>query len=196
VDVRLPYPPGARRADRPAVAKPCSTCGELVARGYPECSSCVDSVDQLWRADWDALPDADAEQVADADVGTYAWTCTDWALRQLRCAGCRQELGAGPPECVGCAAADSARWEWDGPMTANERQLRAAVVRLRAPHRARAAVVSTSRLVLPYLLVGDVIGARTLRLVRTAVLAGRYDELAAQDSLAELPALPWRRILD
>lgn len=142
------------------------------------------------------MADADAEQVADADAGTYAWTCTDWALRQLRCAGCRNELGAGPPECVGCAAAESARWEWDGPMTPNERQLRAAVVRLRAPHRAREAVVSTSRLVLPFLLVGDVIGARTLRLVRTTVLAGRYDELAAQDSLAELPAPPWRRILD
>lgn len=134
-----------------------------------------------------------AETVADAEVGTYAWTCTDWALRQLRCAGCRSELGAGPLDCVGCAAADSARWDW--PLTPNERQLRAAVVRLRAPHRARPSVVSTSRLILPFLLVGDVVGVRTLRLVRTAVLAGRYDELAAQDSLAELPALPWRRVL-
>jgi hypothetical protein len=168
----------------------------LVGRGYPSCSSCVESVDQLWRADWDALTSADPETVVDAEVGTYAWTCTDWALRQLRCAGCRSELGAGPPECVGCAAAESARWEWDGPLTANERQLRAAVVRLRAPHRARAVVVSASRLVLPFVLVGEVIGTRTLRLVRTAVLAGRYEELAAQDSLAELPALPWRRILD
>ena len=198
MDARLPYPPGARLAARPTVAKPCATCGELVGRGYPSCSSCAESVDQLWRADWDALPaaSADPETVVDAETGTYAWTCTDWALRQLRCAGCRDELGAGPPECVGCAAAESARWEWDGPMTANERQLRAAVVRLRAPHRTRAAVVSASRLVLPFVLVGEVIGARTLRLVRTAVLAGRYEELAAQDGLAELPVLPWRRILD
>lgn len=204
VDARLPYPPGARRVDRPAAAKPCATCGELLGRGYPDCSSCANSVDRLWLADWTELRGAAderelAERVLDAEVGEYPWTCADWALRLLRCAGCRAELGAGALECVGCAAADSARWEWDdAAMTPNERALRAAVASLRTPHRSRGVIVATWRLVVPFLLVGELVTVPELRRLRTQVLAGRHAELAALDSLAELteaPLLPWRRPL-
>lgn len=199
MDARLPYPAGARLVERPAAAKPCATCGELLGRGYPECTACATSLDRFWTADWAALPTPDAERIVDAEVGEYAWTCVDWALRQLRCAGCRGELAAGAPDCVGCAAADSARWEWPREsLTSNEHTLRAAVVALRAPHRLRASVVSTWRLVVPFTVAGADVSATVLRQVRTHVLGGRYEELAAAESLvelAELPLLPWRRPL-
>jgi hypothetical protein len=191
VDARLSYPPGARRVDRPAVAVPCATCGDLTGRGYPTCAACTTFVDRFWQADWAALADADPEGVADAPVGEYAWTCVDWALRQLRCAGCRGELAAGAPDCVGCAAANSARWEWPGDDVA----LRTAVVVLRAPTWHRPAVVSTWRLLLPFVLTGASV-AGLVAPVRTQVLAGRLDELTSAESLTDLafpPLLPWRR---
>jgi len=181
------------------VAKPCATCDELLGRGYPECAACAESLDRFWQADWAALSDPDAEKIVDAEVGAYAWTCVDLALRQLTCAGCRGELAAGAPDCVGCAAADSARWEWPrASLTENEHLLRSAVVALRAPHRLRESVVSTWRLVIPFAATGADVPLPTLRQIRTHVLGGRYDELAAAETLvelAELPLLPWRRPL-
>ena len=193
MDARLPYPPGARRVERPAAAKPCATCGDLAGRGYPTCVACATFVDRFWQADWAALEDADPERVADAPVGEYAWTCVDLALRQLRCAGCRGELAAGAPDCVGCAAANSARWEW--PVTGNELALRTAVVVLRAPTWHRPAVVSTWRLLLPFVLTGAPV-ADLVPQVRTQVLAGRLADLTAAETLPDLafpPLLPWRR---
>ena len=143
-------------------------------------------------AAWAALPTQDPAVVADAPVGAYPWRCVDWALRQLRCAGCRGELAAGAPDCVGCAAADSARWEIPG--LGSDRLLRTALVVLRAPTWHRSSVVSSWRLVLPFLMTGAVVSPAALAQVRTQVLAGRYDELAAIPELPlEIPLIPWRR---
>lgn len=131
--------------------------------------------------------------MADAPNGDYPWTCVDWALRQLRCAGCGGELAAGAPGCVGCAAADAARWELE-PETSCERALRTAVVALRAPTWRRRAVASTWRLLLPFVVAGAAPTPYELREVRTQVVAGRYEELAGLESLPlEVPLLPWRR---
>jgi hypothetical protein len=181
------------RVDRPEVAKPCATCGDVLGRGYPSCAGCTEVVDRPLRAEWADLPDQDPERVADAPAGEYRWTCVDWALRQLRCEGCAGELAAGAPQCVGCAAADSARWEIEA-LTANEHALRTAAIVLRAPSWRREAVVSTWRLVLPFVLTGKVVPVESLREIRTQVLAGRYDELAALETLPlTVPLLPWRR---
>ena len=205
VDVRLPYPLGTRSGDQPAVAEPCSTCGELTGRGYPSCLGCAEVADQRWLDDWRELltewrasagsetEKALAVQVLAASAGTYSWTTVDWALRLLRCDECGGELGAGDPVCVECAAADAARWESD---SGDLHPLRLAVAALRAPHRRRASVVSTWRLVMPFLLTGQEVSAAHLRAIRAAVLAGRYTELAALErvvELANLPLLPWRR---
>lgn len=132
--------------------------------------------------------------MADAPPGEYRWTCVDWALRQLRCEGCGGELAAGSPQCVGCAAADSARWEVEA-LTGNEHALRTAAIVLRAPSWWRESVASTWRLVLPFVLTGKVVPQESLRLIRTQVLAGRYDELAALETLPlAVPVLPWRRV--
>lgn len=131
--------------------------------------------------------------MADAPPGEYRWTCVDWALRQLRCEGCGGELGAGSAHCVGCAAADSARWEVP-VLTSNEHALRTAIVMLRAPSWRREPVVSAWRLALPFVLTGKVVPPESLREIRTQVLAGRYDELAALEALPlTVPQLPWRR---
>jgi hypothetical protein len=149
-------------------------------------------VDRPLRADWSSLPDPDPSVVADAPPGEYRWTCLDWALRQLRCEGCNGELAAGAPTCVGCAAADAARWEVPA-LTTNEHALRTAAVFLRAPTWRRESVISTWRLVLPFVLTGAVVEPLSLREIRTQVLAGRYEELAALEALPlTVPLLPWR----
>lgn len=178
------------RADRPTAVKPCPTCGDLLGRGYPGCPGCAEVVDRPLRADW---VDLDPELVVDAQPDEYPWTCVDWALRQLTCEGCVGELAAGDRECVSCAAADAARWETPA-LTSNEHALRTAVVFLRAPSWRRESVASTWRLVLPFVLTGVVVPTVALRRIRTQVLAGRYDELAALEALPlVLPLLPWRR---
>ncbi|TDV40791.1 hypothetical protein [Actinophytocola oryzae] len=184
---------GSRRADRREAAAPCPACGELLGRGYPSCAACAEAVDRPLRADWDSLSSRDPEVVADAAPGEHPWTCVDWALRQLRCEGCGGELAAGAAGCVGCAAADSARWETPAP-NPHEHALRTASAVLRAPTWRREAVVSTWRLVLPFVLTGAPVSPDDLRTVRTFVLAGRYDELAALETLPlVVPLLPWRR---
>jgi hypothetical protein len=176
------------RVDRPETAKPCPTCGDLLGRGYPSCPGCAEVVDRPLRTD------LDPEQVVDAPPGEYPWTCVDGALRQLTCEGCGGELAAGDPSCVGCAAADSARWETQA-LTSNEHAHRTAAVVLRTPSWRRESVVSTWRLVLPFVLAGAVVPADALRAVRTQVLAGRYEELAALEALPlSVPLLPWRRL--
>jgi hypothetical protein len=207
------FPPGARRVERPAVATPCTNCGELVGRGYPDCAICAERIDDLWWADWRALLDAErvrpgsegeqglAELVHRADVGTYPWTCTDWALWLLRCEECGGQLGSGDPGCGVCATADAARWAWDytalrcGAMTGNEHALRVTVAGLRAPHRHRESVLAGWRLALPFLFIGETPTTQQTRRIRTLILAGRYPELAAKHSfcaMAALPELPWR----
>ncbi len=206
MDARLPYQPATRPGDRAAAVEPCSTCGELTGRGYPSCLGCAEVAEARWLVDWHALLAAErasagteaerelATRVLSADPGAYEWTCTDWALRLLRCEECGGELGAGDPVCLRCAAADAARWtSW----AAAEHTLRLAVLALRAPQRRRRAVVSTLRLVLPFLLAGQPVTAAQLRGVRAGVLAGRYSDLAALDhlgALAAFPLLPWRRL--
>ncbi len=175
------------------MAKPCATCGDLLGRGYPSCQGCAEVVDRPLRAEWADLPTQDPALVADAPPGEYRWTCVDWAVRQLRCQGCGGELAAGAPQCVGCAAADAARWEVPA-LTSNEHALRTAMVVLRAPSWRRESVASTWRLVLPFVLTGAVVPPVELREIRTQVLAGRYDELAALEALPlTVPLLPWRR---
>jgi hypothetical protein len=161
-------------------------------------------VDQRWLADWHELLAAErasagteseqslATRVLSAEAGAFSWTCTDWALRLLRCAECGAELGAGDPVCLRCAAADSARWSsWAG----DDHPLRMAALALRAPQRRRVVVVSTMRLVLPFLVAGDSVTTGQLHAIRAAVLAGRYADLTRLESLADLthlPLLPWR----
>jgi hypothetical protein len=179
------------RADRPTSVKPCPTCGELLGRGYPACPGCAEVVDRPLRADWADLADPDPAAVVDAPPGEYRWTCLDWAMRQLRCQGCGGELAAGDRSCVGCAAADAARWEVPA-LTTNEHALRTAAVVLRAPTWRRESVVASWRLVLPFVLTGAAVPS--MPEIRTLVLAGRYDELAALESLPlAVPLLPWRR---
>ncbi|MFT7841549.1 hypothetical protein Q5530_35900 [Saccharothrix sp. BKS2] len=208
-----PFPPGARRVARPAAVSPCPSCGDLAGRGYPGCRFCAELVDQYWLLDWQELLAAEqlteggagerelAELVLADEVGRHPWTCTDWAMTLVACSQCGEELGAGPVDCWRCAVADGLRWSWDhtgypGAMTAGEHLLRVARAALRAPHRRRAAVVRAWRLLLPFLLAGDLPTVGQLRRVRAAVIAGDYAELAGCAShveLASFPELPWRR---
>lgn len=162
----------------------------MLGRGYPSCPGCAEVVDRPLSTD---RADLDPERVVDAEPGEYPWTTVDWALRQLTCEDCTGELAAGDPSCVACAAADSTRWETQA-LTSNEHAHRTATVVLRTPTWRRDSVVSTWRLVLPFVLAGEVVPAATLRTIRTQVLAGRYEELAALETWPlAVPLLPWRR---
>lgn len=194
-----------RSVDPPTVDA-CASCGELTGRGYPSCLACAEVVDERWLTDWRDLlaasrasAGADSErevatQVLSAGPDAYPWTCTDWALRLLRCAECGGELGAGDPVCLRCAAADASRWmSW----AAADHTLRLAALALRSPQRRRMSMVSTLRLVLPFVVAGVPVSRASLRAVRGAVLAGRYTDLAKLDrmvELANLPLVPWRRL--
>jgi hypothetical protein len=205
------FAPGGRRVSRPVAARPCAGCGELVGRGYPTCPECVHVVDEIWLADWRALLAAKdvqgtpaerdlMEHVVAAEVGTYPWTCVDWAMTGIDCPSCGALLGDGPVGCVLCRVADETRWAWDhtapaDAITPNEHALREARVVLRAPHRHRATVVLSWRLSLPFLLTGEVTGQAGGPWIKAYLRAGRYDELAAAEShtrLADTPELPWR----
>ena len=177
----------------PAVAKPCATCGDLTGRGYPSCPGCATAVDRPWESAWAELADPDPERIAGAPPGEYRWPCVDAALRRLRCTGCGGELAAGDADCLDCAVADATRWELEAP-TPHERALRTAVATLRAPAWRRQSVVSTWRLLLPFVVAGAVPTGAELREVRTQVLAGRYEELAEGEEFPPtVPLLPWRR---
>ncbi|HVV18120.1 MAG TPA: hypothetical protein VHF06_01705 [Pseudonocardiaceae bacterium] len=200
------FPPGGRRVRRPAAVQYCLECGELAGRGYPECPDCADAVDGFWLADWDALlaawdgAEADLAEEVLADTAVHPWTCVDWAMTVIDCPSCRTPLGEGPVGCVLCRIADETRWAWEhaapaGSLTANEHALREARVVLRAPHRNRATVVLTWRLSLPFLLAGEVDSRLKAPWLSAYLRAGRYDELAAAGSYAQLtgtPELPWR----
>lgn len=198
---------------RPAAVSPCPSCGDLAGRGYPGCRFCAELVDQYWLLDWQELLAAEqlaeggagerelAELVLADEVGRHPWTCTDWAMTLVACSQCGDELGTGPVDCWRCAVADGLRWSWDHAghptaMTAGEHALRVARATLRAPHRRRAVVVGTWRLLMPFLLAGELPTVGQVRRLRAAVLAGAYAELAACTSHVELtafPELPWRR---
>ncbi|MFD0204822.1 MULTISPECIES: hypothetical protein [Saccharothrix] len=208
-----PFPPGARRVARPAAVSPCPSCGDLAGRGYPACRFCAELVDQYWLLDWQELLAAEqlaeggagerelAELVLADEVGRHPWTCTDWAMTLLACSQCGEELATGPADCVRCAMADGLRWSWDHAgypvaISAGEHALRAARAALRAPHRHRAATVGAWRLLLPFLLVGELPTVGQVRRIRAAVLAGTYADLArctTHVELATYPELPWRR---
>ncbi|MDQ2583452.1 hypothetical protein CKY47_05535 [Saccharothrix yanglingensis] len=208
-----PFPPGARRVARPAAVSPCPSCGDLAGRGYPTCRFCAELVDQYWLLDWQELLAAEqlaeggagerelAELVLADQVGRHPWTCTDWAMTLVSCSQCGEELATGPVDCVRCAMADGLRWSWDHgghptSITAGEHALRVARAALRAPHRRRGPVVLGWRLLMPFLLVGELPTVGQVRRVRAAVLAGAYAELAACTSHGDLtgyPELPWRR---
>ncbi|MFD1148832.1 hypothetical protein [Saccharothrix hoggarensis] len=208
-----PFPPGARRVARPAAVSPCPSCGDLAGRGYPGCRYCAELVDQYWLLDWQELLAAEqlaeggsgerelAELVLADEVGRHPWTCTDWAMTLVACSQCGEELGTGPVDCVRCAMADGLRWSWDHAghptsITAAEHALRVARATLRAPHRRRDAAVGAWRLLLPFLLVGELPTVGQVRRLRAAVLAGAYPELARCTTHVELtsyPELPWRR---
>jgi hypothetical protein len=206
------FPSGLRQLARPEAAVACVGCGELAGRGYPECADCEERVERYWVADWLAV--LDEESVAPEDlVGTvladvtwrYPWTCVDWALRLSECPDCGAELATGDPGCVGCAIADDKRWarEHDistGPaarVSGNERALRTARVVLRAPARYRTTVVLHWRLVLPFLLTGELAGFERNHWLRAALISGRYDELSTRRHYADLvdaPRVPWHDV--
>lgn len=197
---------------RPAEVRSCAQCGQLSGRGYPECTDCLGALDGFWLADWySLLTESDvvpgdrrerdlAEHVVAAEVGTYPWTCVDWAMTGIECPSCGVVLGTGPIGCVLCRIADETRWAWDhtapsGSITANEHALRAARVVLRAPHRHRTTVVLGWRLSLPFVLTGEAAGQLRAPWIKAYLRAGRYDELAAADTFTQLtatPELPWR----
>lgn len=198
---------------RPAAVAACPSCGDLAGRGYPACRFCAELLEQHWLLDWQELLAAEklteggagerelAELVLADEVGRHPWTCTDWAMTLVSCAHCGHELGCGPVDCVRCAVAEARRWSWDHTgyprsITAGEHALRVARAVLRAPHRRRPAVVRAWRLLLPFLLVGDLPTAGQVRRIRAHVIAGAYAELAGCTSHVELagfPELPWRR---
>lgn len=206
------FPPGGRRVIRHAVAMPCTNCGDLIGRGYPDCVICAERADDIWWADWRALldherirPGSDGEKelafrLLAKEPSTLPWTCIDWALWLVNCDECGGQLGSGELGCGSCAAADAGRWAWDyqampDTMTANEHALRVAVAGLRAPHRHREVVRAVWRLALPFLLLGQTPTTYQVRRIRTLVLAGRYEELAAQDgycAMVLVPDVPWR----
>ncbi|MFI9815252.1 hypothetical protein [Saccharothrix variisporea] len=208
-----PFPPGGRRVARPAAVSPCPSCGEPAGRSYPSCRFCAELVDQYWLLDWQELLAAEklaeggagekelAELVLADEVGRHPWTCTDWAMTLVTCAHCGEEPATGPVDCVRCATADEVRWAWDHAgyphaMTAGEHALRVARAVLRAPHRRRPTVVGAWRLLMPFLLVGELPTAGQVRRIRAHVLAGAYAELAGCTTHVELagfPELPWRR---
>jgi len=208
-----PFPPGARRGERPAAVSPCPSCGDLAGRGYPECRFCAELVDQFWLEDWRELLAAEqlsaggsgerelAELVLAGEIGSYPWTCTDWAMTLVTCSQCAAEPATGDLDCVRCAMADATRWAWDhagfpDAITAEEHALRVARAALRAPHRRRPVVVDTWRLVIPFLLVGELATVGQIQRVRAQVLAGGYGDLAECTSHVELAGLPelfWRR---
>jgi hypothetical protein len=206
------FPPGLRGVPRPATVQPCAECGELCGRGYPACRTCAESVDRFWLEDWRALlsaervpPGSETERelaalVLAERVGTYPWTCTDWAMRVVDCRYCGAEQGTGEPACVGCTVASQARWAWDfaampATMSYNEHALRVAVAGLRATHRHRESVVTGWRLLMPFLLTGELPTNAQAQRLRAYVLAGRYTELAGRATLTDLaaaPGHPWR----
>ncbi|PRY46351.1 hypothetical protein [Umezawaea tangerina] len=209
-----PFPAGARRGERPAAVSACPSCGDLAGRGYPECRFCAELVDQAWLQDWQALLAAEqlseggsgerelAELVLDDDeIGRFSWTCTDWAMTLVRCSHCASEPATGPLDCVRCSMAEATRWSWDHSgtpdvITPEDHALRVARAVLRAPHRHRAVVASTWRLLIPFLLVGELATTGQIQRVRAHVLAGHYEELAAcatHVQLTGLPELYWRR---
>jgi hypothetical protein len=191
---------------------PCAGCGELSGRSYPACTTCAESVDRFWLEDWRALlsiervsPGSEterelAELVLAEEIGRYPWTCTDWAMRVVECRSCGAERGAGDLGCVCCTVISQARWAWDfsampKAMSYNEHALRVAVAGLRAGHRHRESIVQGWRLLLPFLLAGDLPTNAQGQRLRAYVLAGRFTELAARTTLAEIagaPGLPWR----
>lgn len=188
---------------RPAAVRCCAECGELAGRGYPECPDCIGELDGFWLADWYSLLDESdvepggpgerdlAEEVVAAEIGTYPWTCVDWAMTGIDCPACDAVLGTGPIGCVLCRIADETRWAWDhtaptGAITPNEHALREARVVLRAPHRHRATVVLGWRLSVPFLLTGEAPGRLRTPWVKAYLRAGRYDELAAADTYTQL----------
>lgn len=195
------------------MVSPCPSCGDLAGRGYPECRFCAELVDQFWLLDWQELLAAEqlgeggngerelAELVLSDEVGRYPWTCTDWAMTLVACSHCSAEPGTGLLDCVRCAVTDAARWSWDhagfpDAITAGEHALRVARVALRAPHRRRSTVVAAWRLLIPFLLVGELPTAGQVRRIRAHVLAGGYPDLAACTSHPQLTGLPelfWRR---
>ncbi|MBB5956588.1 hypothetical protein FHS29_003174 [Saccharothrix tamanrassetensis] len=208
-----PFPPGARRVARPAAVSPCPSCGDLAGRGYPECRYCAELVDQYWLLDWQELLAAEklteggagerelAELVLADEVGRHPWTCTDWAMTLVSCSQCGVEPGTGPVDCVRCAMAEGLRWSWDhagfpDAITAGEHALRVARAVLRAPHRRRPTVVRAWRLLLPFLLVGELPTVGQVQRIRAHVIAGGYADLAGCTSHVELagfPEVPWRR---
>jgi hypothetical protein len=193
--------PGLRELARPDAVVACPDCGELAGRGYPACLACEDRVDRFWTADWlAALAGTPADLIpavlAD-EAGRYPWTCLDWALRLSNCAECGREATTGALECVCCAIADEKRWSAPANSTPNEHLLRVARVTLRAPHRHRASMLSYWRLVVPFLLTGEVFTPRQAQRLRAFIIAGRYGELVTCTDFAELaslPDLPWRDV--
>lgn len=184
----------------------CRACGDLLGRSFPGCDGCLERVEQVLLTDWRRLLATEeitagsveernlAETVVSEKPGKRPWRCIDQALSLLPCPDCRGTLGSGDQDCPRCAAADAHRWRWQAP---DDRQaaLRSAALALRAPHRVRTSMLTTWRICLPFVLEGDTLSPHQRRKVCVAVLAGREDELAELNSLAEVLAstgLPWR----
>lgn len=186
---QLIRPVGGRGVPRPDRIETCSTCGEQLGWSYPDCQNCREAVDRIWRADWEALLEAEEivpgsedeallARVALAESERHPWTIVDIAMSLVRCDACGAELGGGPAACAECAFAFGNLWAYDieaggqGTMTRDEHALRVGRWVLRYPHRYNEAVVFGWRLAMPRLLTGALPTTRQAQALRARINAG------------------------
>lgn len=163
-------PSGGRRVPRPARVEPCPLCHGLLGRNYFSCSHCLEVLDRIWLADWEALlaeegslkGSPEEKMLADIvldDMDEYPWTIVDVALSLITCPECGSELGGGPVECGKCQMAFNNLFVYDieasyqGQMTGNEHALRVGRWILRYPHRYSNFVAKGWKNSMPLLLI-------------------------------------------
>ena len=169
--VNVQLVPGGRAVPRPRRVETCATCGRARGGGYPTCSECYAAAEALWRADWEALLQAEGVAVGSEDerrlaevvlaqMDRHPWTVVDTAMTLVRCRACGAELGGGPGDCFECRLAFGNAIAYDipageqGVMTGNEHALRIGRYILRYPHQHSAAILTAWRLTFPRLLTG------------------------------------------
>lgn len=169
--VNVQLVPGGRAASRPPGVETCQTCGRARGGGYPTCPECYAAADAVWRADWEALLQAEGVAAGSEDerrlaetvlaaMDQYPWTVVDYAMTLVRCPACGAEVGGGPSDCFECRLAFGNAIAYDipageqGRMTANEHALRIGRSILRYPHQHSANILTAWRLTFPRLLTG------------------------------------------
>ncbi len=189
-------PPALRMLPRPSQVLACAGCGEPQPTNYPTCRTCAETLDQYWRADWQALLEREQIQTGTAheqllaqvvidEVEDHPWSCVDWAMTLVICDECGQELGGGPLDCTACATAfGNALWAEmgagrRGEVTGNEHALHVGRFVLRHPHRYPPNSVLGWRLNIPRLLTGWLPSTAEAQAASKLLKTGRMDEVKA-----------------